>query len=318
MKTKNNMWQRKNVMTEESDVILQHDYKGLTIATGRDFEYKTCGNQFKIVEQLPSRILALDPRPKQDVFNIIYPKNYEPYNFNKLPSIVKKARNAVQYLKVRAIKKVANKGARILDIGCGNGDLLGLLKSQNSMNWELYANEINKECISHLEKNGIHVIDQKVENIDIVEMFDVIILNQVLEHFSNTSEVLDKCYSLLKPQGVLFIETPSTSGLDFNLFYKKYWGGYHFPRHFYLFNHKNIREVILGARFSEVSCKYLASPAFWIQSFHHLLADKGLRKMSHLFTIKNPILLMLFTFIDLTMISLGLKTSNMRVVCFKK
>jgi hypothetical protein len=59
------------------------------------------------------------------------------------------------------------------------------------------------------------------------------------------------------------------------------------------------------------------SPAFWIQSCHHVLLDRGWLRTSRFFTERNPLLLGAFTALDLAAIALGPPTSNIRVVARK-
>src|SRR5690606_13103582 len=107
------------------------------------------------------------------------------------------------------------------------------------------------------------------KKIELKGYFDLIILNQVIEHFPNPDELLMTCRMLLKPEGRIFIETPSIDGLDFKVFKNGAWGGYHIPRHFYIFNEKTISKLLVQCGYSVEAIEYLASPAFWTQSLHH-------------------------------------------------
>ncbi|MCK5706682.1 MAG: hypothetical protein KAI43_03435 [Candidatus Aureabacteria bacterium] len=79
-----------------------------------------------------------------------------------------------------------------------------------------------------------------------------------------------------------------------------------------------MRELLRSHGFGNIKFEYLASPSFWIQSLHHYFLDKKYPKWwVRLWVFKNPLLLAFFTFIDLCMIFIGKKTSNMRITAQK-
>jgi SAM-dependent methyltransferase len=300
---------------ENAFPLLTSDHKGPVVASGYDFEYGTTLQEFSFQEHSPSGILALDPRPAPASLGIIYPDEYEPYQFEKLGKLLFKLRALVQRKKVNALQQLLPPEARILDLGCGNGALLRLIRNHRAARqWELHGNDLSKKCMDQLRMEGFQTHYCSCTDIDLPQFFDAIILNQVIEHFANPAEILESCKTLLKPGGILFIETPSTDGLDARLFRGRHWGGYHFPRHFYLFNASNLRMLLEEKGFQITSTRYLASPAFWLQSLHHKLMDKGFGTLAKLFHLKNIPLTAAFTVFDTITIVLGAKSSNMRII----
>ena len=148
--------------------------------------------------------------------------------------------------------------------------------------------------------------------------FGAVILNQVIEHVSNPRLVIRNIKDHLKTDGIIFIETPSWEGVDASLFSSRYWGGYHFPRHFVIYSKSSLCTLLRSEGLEILSTTYLASPTFWIQSCHHFLLEAGWGKLSGFFTNKNPLLLAIFTAIDLVSILIGKPTSNMRIIAVKK
>ena len=165
---------------------------------------------------------------------------------------------------------------------------------------------------------GIKILASRIESLKIQHKFDLIILNQVIEHLDNLNSVLKKCHQILDDDGILFIETPNIGGLDYTIFKKKYWGGYHVPRHWQLFSDENIGKYLNDFGFSVQKVVFLCSPSFWNQSFHHMFLDMKFPKwLERTFNYQNPIYIGLFTLIDLARIIAGLETSNMRVTARK-
>lgn len=304
------------IETEEAPGLFPRDSSYVKIASGRDFEYSTCSNEFEIWQAFPSMLVYLKNRPRASEFSQIYPADYEPYRFDHLPLIVRKARDKVQAMKVKRIDRLAKEGASVLDLGCGGGKLLTLLADHSRRNFNLWGVDLSASPGMEVARaKGVRFFIGLVEDFQPEKKFDVIILNQVIEHFADVRGLLAHCRRLLNQNGLLFIETPNTDSLDFKLFRSRYWGGYHIPRHFYIFNHENVKQILEESEFQVVERESLASPAFWIQSLHHWFADRSLRITSRFFSIRNPILLIFFAFLDLIIIKcLNGKTSNMRII----
>jgi len=71
--------------------------------------------------------------------------------------------------------------------------------------------------------------------------FDLIHSYHVIEHVAHPRLFMENALRLLADDGLILIETPSTKGLDFALFKRKHWGGYHAPRHWTLFRRKSLQ-----------------------------------------------------------------------------
>jgi hypothetical protein len=79
--------------------------------------------------------------------------------------------------------------------------------------------------------------------------------------------------SLLRPGGRLVIVTDNTDSLAFRLFKGRYWGGYHFPRHWHLFNRYTLRLLAEQTGFEVETLTTQASPINWTQTIHNALID---------------------------------------------
>jgi|JI8StandDraft_2_1071088.scaffolds.fasta_scaffold28934_2 SAM-dependent methyltransferase len=301
------------VATERAASLFPAERSAQPIATGRDFEYGTCDNEFQFLQAQPSGLVFLANRPVAEALPVIYPDHYEPYRFESFPGLLRRARDWVQRGKVRVIRQYAPPGGDILDVGCGSGQLLRLIRAHGRADWKLHANEMHQPSLDRLAEQGFITHAGPIQQVPGDALFDVIVLNQVIEHFADVHGLLAACRRLLRPGGVLLIETPSTSGMDFELFKTRHWGGYHVPRHFYLFNAHSLGQLLAEHGFAVKNTQYLASPAFWTQSLHHRAMESRLARWAAWFHLKNLPLTALVTLIDLVRIALGLKTSNMRV-----
>ena len=103
------------------------------------------------------------------------------------------------------------KNLKILDIGCGWGyDLTGLLEI--SKNIELYGIEIDDEKIAACQQKNIMIfkINCETDRIPVNDnFFDIIIINQVLEHTKEIFFICSEISRVLKKQGIFIIGVPN-------------------------------------------------------------------------------------------------------------
>ncbi|HEX8434813.1 class I SAM-dependent methyltransferase [Archangium sp.] len=285
------------------------------VAAGRDFEYGTCPDEFSVVRCEPCGTLFLDPRPADEAIASLYPPEYEPYHFDTLPAPVRWGRDLVQRGKVKVVERCAAPGARIVDLGCGGGALLRLLRRHGRPDWSLVGWDFPGPHLDRLAAEGFTVLQGPVEPGRLEDAsVDLVILNQVIEHFARPDEVLRVVARVLKPGGTVLIETPDVEGLDARLFRGRYWGGYHFPRHLVLFHRHSLAKLLERTGFEPVATESLPSPAFWVQSFHHAASERaGLRHLTPLFRLRNPLAVAAATAIDLLWMHVA-PTSNLRMI----
>ncbi|MFP6638778.1 MAG: class I SAM-dependent methyltransferase, partial [Myxococcota bacterium] len=148
--------------------------------------------------------------------------------------------------------------------------------------------------------------------------YDAVIMLQLIEHVEDPSLVCDRIRSLLKPGGVLIIETPNLGGLDYKIFSGRWWGHYHFPRHWNLFSKSTLIQMLNQRGLEVVHSEYLISTSAWIISHHNFFKDRGWPQwIWRFFSYQNPLLLVLAVTIDTLRTHLGLETSNQRVIARK-
>lgn len=107
-------------------------------------------------------------------------------------------------------------GKKILEIGCGTGNLLNLLQNYN---FELYGSDYSKDYLSKakLKNPNIEFFPGDLSDTNMwskhQQVFDSIICSEVLEHLEDDLRALQIINSLLKTNGVLIITVPALMSL---------------------------------------------------------------------------------------------------------
>lgn len=110
----------------------------------------------------------------------------------------------------------ADKGASIVDLGCGPGHLLYCLQKEGYTNTS--GVDISAQQIETAKKAGV----RNLVNEDVISFlrkkkntFDAIVSQSMIEHLTRDEifEFLDLAHAALKPGGVMIIRTPNASGI---------------------------------------------------------------------------------------------------------
>jgi SAM-dependent methyltransferase len=288
-------------------------------ATGFDFEYATAANAFRFVRCRICDHCYLNPRPSSDDLGVIYPDDYYAYEIDS-GGLVAQLRRRWEGGKVRLYRKLLGSGPRrLLDVGCGNGRFLQLLRDFGAREWTLVGTEFDTAAAAECAERGFETHVARVEDFRGGDAtFDGVIMLQLIEHVDDPGRICERVFELLRPGGCLIIETPNLAGADYRIFSGRWWGHYHFPRHWNLFSTAAIRRLLEDRGFEIERCEYLISTSAWTISLHNYFLDRGYPdRFVRFFHFKNPLLLGIFVVVDWLRSSLGMQTSNQRIVARK-
>jgi SAM-dependent methyltransferase len=215
--------------------------------------------------------VQMHPMPSEEALAGFYPATYGAYQAGNKP--VKALMDI--YLRreaARLARLIPRRTGRILDVGCGDGSALRNLARYGD--WDLWGVEINEEAAGYARALGFNVQNGTLATADLPDgTFDLIRLGHVIEHLPAPEKALTRILSLLRPGGIVYGETPSTSCLDFHLL-GKYWGALHAPRHLVLFNRDNLEDTLEAAGFVDVKTLACLPPVGWTVGVQNLLRDK--------------------------------------------
>jgi 2-polyprenyl-3-methyl-5-hydroxy-6-metoxy-1,4-benzoquinol methylase len=292
----------KSLTTEAAACCLCETDDAEIIGAGQDFEYGTSADVFFARCCRSCGLVYLNPRPAAEEFARIYPPDYHAFEFSeKQFGFVFKVRRRLEARRLLSWCKNLPENARLIDVGCGDGFHLELLRDFGQKNWTLEGIDADSRAVSVAEKKGLKVHYGLLENLDLpTETYDLAFLLQTIEHVASPVELLREVRSILRPGGRVVIVTDNTDSLDFKLFKKRYWGGYHFPRHWNLFNRRTIRRLAEKTEMQVESLTTQVSPVNWVYSIRNRLTDKKMPSwLVEQFSLKTPLSQGVFTVFDL-------------------
>lgn len=160
-----------------------------------------------------------------------YPKLYWQH-LGKFSKLRQWLHNSHQKVRVGRFRRYLSAG-EVLDVGAGEGvfgEMLG-----------------NNFSITNLEYPDAQVKNKSVIKKDFLswktsKRFDGIVFLESLEHVPNPRRYLEKTSSLLKKDGVIFVEYPRFSSLESKIL-GKYWLQRDIPRHLTHFTEEGLRNV---------------------------------------------------------------------------
>jgi len=278
------------------------------VGRGRDFEYNPDSEEFSARRCPTCGLVYLDPRPAITEFEKIYPANYHAFDFSEEKfGFVYKIRSKLEAQRFLECCKGLSDGAFIVDVGCGDGFHLNLLRQYGNKSWTLEGIDLDKRAIEMAEKRGFVVHQGTVESIDLPSnRYDLAFMIQTIEHVEKPVEVLRGIRRILKPGGRLVIVTDNTGSVDFGLFKKRYWGGYHFPRHWNLFNRNSMRKLAEKTNFDVVRLRTIVSPVNWVYTVHNWLVGKNAPNwLINQFSLSSTLSLGFFTIVDFVLQKFG-------------
>ncbi len=272
------------------------------VGVGEDYEYRTSADAFLAVQCAVCGLVYLNPRPDASEFETIYPPNYHAFDFSEKDfGIVYKIRARLEAKRLLSWCEDLPIDARILDVGCGDGFHLNILKKYGKKTWTLEGVDLDKRAVEMAKKSDLQIHLGTLEAIGLpTDSFDLAFMVQTIEHVEQPSEILAAIKNVLKGGGKLVVVTDNTDALDFRFFKGGYWGGYHFPRHWNLFNRNSLEKLAEKVGFEVADLTTQVSPVNWVYSIHNALVDwKAPRFLIDRFTLKSTVSLSAFTSLDI-------------------
>ncbi len=163
------------------------------------------------------------------------------------------------------------RNGRLLEIGCGHGWLLKLMKEWG---WEVLGVEWNPVSARiGKEKFGVDILDGDLTSQNLHEgYYDVIVMRHVLEHVYDPVQLLTDCSRLLKPKGALLIAMPNVKSLG-SQWFGRYWRGLTPPWHLHLFTPRALEILLRKLGYVDIKIRTRSFPAHWIYTTSKMVRE---------------------------------------------
>jgi SAM-dependent methyltransferase len=286
------------------------------VAVGEDFEYRTSADTFLAVRCRRCGLVYLNPRPALAELPRIYPPSYHAFDFSAESfGLVYRVRRRLEARRLLAWCRGLKNDARLIDIGCGDGFHLGLLREFGPTGWRIEGVDTDAAAARAAARTGALIHCGALEDLALPRAaYDFAFLIQTIEHVADPPGLLSAVRDLLRPGGRVGVVTDNTASPDFTLFKGRHWGGYHFPRHWNLFDPPTLRLLARRAGLEVESLTTMVSPVNWVYSLHNLLVDYGApRVLVDRFNLRSPLSLAAFTALD-TLLSAAGRGALLRAV----
>ncbi|MGB8700274.1 MAG: class I SAM-dependent methyltransferase [Thermosynechococcaceae cyanobacterium] len=281
---------------------------GEPIAVGEDFEYRTSPDTFLAMSCRRCGLVYLNPRPALSELSRIYPPDYHAYDFSAEQfGLVYRVRQRLEAQRLLAYCRGLGPQARILDVGCGDGFHLDLLRRFGQPGWQLEGVDPSDLAVRAARHEGLTIHQGTIQDLDLpTASYDLALMIATLEHVDHPTVVLARVRSLLRPGGRVVIVTDNTDTLDFHWFRQRHWGGYHFPRHWTLFNPATLRRLAQKTDLEVEALTTIVSPVNWVYSIRNTLVDWGAPPwLVAQFSLRSTFALGIFTLFDIIHQKLG-------------
>lgn len=199
-------------------------------------DYTHSHQHFNIQRCEDCQLLLTNPRPDQTTIGNYYKsKEYISHTgetHSLLDWIYLRARNFTLRWKRNIISSRKTKGI-ILDYGCGTGEFITIMASNN---WEAFGVEPSDEARKKVETKSKAINLSVFKKLDDLpeKKFDVITLWHVLEHVPHPDQLIQHLKEKLTEGGLIFVAVPNHKSYDAEC-YKNHWAAYDVPRHFWHF-----------------------------------------------------------------------------------
>jgi 2-polyprenyl-3-methyl-5-hydroxy-6-metoxy-1,4-benzoquinol methylase len=147
------------------------------------------------------------------------------YDFKVAPLLVTKAANDFERVKekLKAAGITEDADRSLLDVGCGIGNFL---QQAQRAGWRVAGLDLSPSVAAYArEQRGLDVNSGSIEaNTSFPPTsFDLITMFGVIEHLANPRGAAEECARLLRPGGILILQTPTEDGLMRRVGRLLYW-----------------------------------------------------------------------------------------------
>ena len=221
-----------------------------TVMYARDRLFGRPG-RYRVVQCKACELRYLSPRPTLDALGAHYPANYFIYRTeHELPAFTRPM--ARWYSSIRWRESLARLEAalgripaewQVVDVGCGQNDYLATLQKLRGV--QGIGVDFKPEVAAYVRDTlKMRVVAGTLQDAKFPDAhFDLVTMNEYLEHEPNPRAVLAEARRITKPGGHLALEVPFIEGWPARMFGAR-WSQVDAPRHLTHFTKQTLTEML--------------------------------------------------------------------------
>jgi SAM-dependent methyltransferase len=138
---------------------------------------------------------------------------------------------------------------RLLDLGCGAGDLLDAARTNG---WQAQGVDVAAHVVNHVRARGFEVFEGELHEAAYPSAhFDVVTAAELLEHIFEPRALLQEVARILRPGGLFWTTTPHAGGISCRMLGLK-WRCIWPPEHLQLFSIRGLKALLREAGFRDI------------------------------------------------------------------
>jgi ubiquinone/menaquinone biosynthesis C-methylase UbiE len=230
--------------------------------------------QIKLLQCNKCGFIFTSPQIKPIALSEIYNKEASYFkSYSNTTSTAHHNRQKTFVLEIKKIKHLAP-GKKILDVGCNGGFFLNQLDDK----WDKTGVEIDPEAANSAKKllgRKAMIINSELNQAGLADnSFDCIVIRGTIEHVPNPSKTLKTIFKLLKPNGIVAINTQNIDSFAAKL-YRLNFRLLDPIHHIWNFSPKTISRLceITGLKVEDIDFNYFNTPYFNIKDILYIFID---------------------------------------------
>jgi len=227
---------------------------------GPDRLYHTTTQEFDVVRCGGCGMLRLDPQPPPEELRRYYPGNYW---FAPDASAAGRLEEAWRRLVLRDHVRFVTQALRgskasgqVLDVGCGGGLFLGMLRERG---YRVVGLDFSAEAaaVAWRRQQTPAVVAEFANSPLRAGSFAAITMFHVMEHLPDPLRYVEAARDLLAPDGRLIIQVPNAASWQSRVL-RGAWNGMDVPRHLFDFRDSDLEKLLERGGFRVVRRKYFS------------------------------------------------------------
>ncbi|MFQ6677614.1 MAG: class I SAM-dependent methyltransferase [Fidelibacterota bacterium] len=228
-------------------------------------DYLVSKDNFDIMECPSCRLGITSPFPEKDIIGSYYESDeyisHSDQTRSLFDGVYKMVRSIMLSKKRRLVESaLGRKTGKLLDMGCGTGHFLNMMKSNG---WDVAGIDASIKARTFVKNQFGISVNSQTEWLNSDEKYDIITCWHSLEHVHEPWIYLEKIRMQLNTNGVLIAALPNYESTDADK-YGADWAAYDVPRHLYHFSPHSAEKIMTGNGFSIMDIRRMQFDGFYV------------------------------------------------------